>query len=856
MTLPSLPPLPPGLTPVRRLGASPVSDVILAVDDQGRQFAVKVLRESVARDPRLRERFRREAELLSAIRHPNLVRCHGDAEVEGRPALLLEYVEGPTLRDVVQEAPLPWEQAARVGIQVARALEKLHAHDALHRDVKPHNVLLNPRRGAVLADLGLVRRREDPELTRQGAALGSPAYMSPEQARDPSAIGAEADVYSLGATLYHALSGRPPFLGSGVGEVIHRVLHEEPDPLPPEVPDPLQRVVATSLAKDPDRRYARARDLAADLGRVLLGYSPRLLTRHRLRVRVRAAVAAGVLAAAGGFGIWLASGEGEPADAPVEAGAAAVAEPGPAARSRRPQPPAREPEVTPPPPGDEAFVAWAAPFEQAYSRYLAQGQLRAAWEEVQALAEAPLPADASERFRLLRERIVHAARGAISAEAERIAARAEQLLDLAYQQALAQVEEGAPLPEDWIGSVERAWEEAGLRAGELPLQPGGADPRSRLALARARLESEVNARLAARARAFIPEKRGRTRELLRQGSFATAEAEWQQVDPALLRHSQAGRRERVRVQELAALERRFLARGDEQAGQAVRWELRGAALEGVVLPRALRESFLLLEVAGRRVKVGLLDLDPEFLPDFLLTEADAEARWLQAQLYWCQGRLDEALAAGRPLAADRWPPEFDPAFWVAEWEKEAAGQAAPAPDGSGAVDGSPEPAAVPDPADSLAAAWRRLLPQEGVVEVEGGAVVLRWEQPTWERPWQVELKLDPRRWRLDEWRVEWSLPAGAQPPQRVVWMDRVQMTRASMRALPVTRVGERVQPGIGIVPGMSQVMEWRSGIVKLDGVAVGELPFREGGHLRLSAAAEPRFTPDRVWVRVAPRSQG
>ncbi|TAH36301.1 MAG: serine/threonine protein kinase, partial [Planctomycetota bacterium] len=288
----SLPALPPGLTFVRRLGASPLSEVYLVADDGGRLLALKILRESVARDPRLRERWRREAELLEEISHPNLVKSHGALEVEGRPALLLEYIEGPNLRDACKEQPLSWEQAARIGVQVARALEKLHAHDALHRDVKPHNILLHPKRGAVLADLGLVRRAEDPTLTRQGAALGSPAYMSPEQARDPSEIGAAADVYSLGATLYHVLSGHPPFLGAGVGEVIHRVLHEDPEPLPADVPEPLQRVIATALAKDPERRYGRAGDLAADLGRVLLGYSPRLLTRHRLRARWRTAAAA------------------------------------------------------------------------------------------------------------------------------------------------------------------------------------------------------------------------------------------------------------------------------------------------------------------------------------------------------------------------------------------------------------------------------------------------------------------------------------------------------------------------------------------------------------------------------------
>ncbi|MFQ5750142.1 MAG: serine/threonine-protein kinase, partial [Planctomycetota bacterium] len=228
--------LPQGFTGVRLLGRSPLSEVFLVADDRGRLLALKVLRESAARDPRIRERWRREAALLEEIHHPHLIRSHGELEIEGRPALLLEYIDGPSLRERLQGGPLRWEEAARIGIQVAQALGRLHRPGALHRDVKPHNVRLDPGRGAVLAALGLVRRREDPTLTAQGTALGSPAYMSPEQARDPTSVGPEADVYSLGATLHHALSGRPPFLGRGVGEVIHRVMHTDPEPLPEGIP--------------------------------------------------------------------------------------------------------------------------------------------------------------------------------------------------------------------------------------------------------------------------------------------------------------------------------------------------------------------------------------------------------------------------------------------------------------------------------------------------------------------------------------------------------------------------------------------------------------------------------------------
>ena len=296
--------LPEGVLLVRTLGRTAFSEVLL-VEKDGVPCALKLLHGVAAHDPRILERWHREARLLNTIEHDNLVRSYGTLDVNGHPALLLEFIDGPTLRELLTESPLGWEQAVRYGVQVARALERLHRNQAIHRDVKPHNILIHPTRGAVLADLGLVRMDDDATLTRQPVALGSPAYMSPEQARDPSEVGPEADVYSLAATLYHALSGRPPFLGKGVGEVIHRVLHEEPPPLPEEVPLPIRQVLACALSKDPESRYARAGDFALDLGRVLLGDKPLLLHRRRRRRRMRIFLAlSGGVAFVGAIGWW------------------------------------------------------------------------------------------------------------------------------------------------------------------------------------------------------------------------------------------------------------------------------------------------------------------------------------------------------------------------------------------------------------------------------------------------------------------------------------------------------------------------------------------------------------------------
>ena len=461
------PSLPPGYTAVKRLGSSPLSEVIQVVDDEGRRLALKILRGSAALDPRIRERWRREAQLLEEIQHPNLVGSHGAIEVEGRPALLLEFIEGETLRDRLRRGPLRWEEAARIGVQVSRALAKLHQAGALHRDVKPHNILLHVKRGAILADLGLVRRAEDPELTRHGAALGSPAYMSPEQSRDPSSVGPEADVYSLGATLHHALSSKPPFGGSGVGEVLHRVLHEEPEPLPEEVPEPLRRVLEVSMAKDPDQRYPGARYLAGDLGRVLLGYPPQLTTRHRARRRIRiGALAAGAIFL-GSVGFWwvgsspLSPAGGElqaahPAENTEEAGS----NPKPSQSTGR-------------------FWAWAGPRSEAITDALSAGEIRKAASLADAWTHESLPEGLDPSFSGRHEALAERARGDVRSKAEQLAAQAERVVDRELEILLRLPVSARPGSGAWRQHIEGAWAEAGIPFEQFPPWTGGPDPRVR-----------------------------------------------------------------------------------------------------------------------------------------------------------------------------------------------------------------------------------------------------------------------------------------------------------------------------------------------------------------------------------------
>ncbi len=799
--------LPPGYTLVRRLGQSPLSEVFLVADDAGRRLALKLLRPSLVQDPRVLERWQREARLLAEIRHPNLIRSFGTLEVGGRPGLLLEYIPGESLREHLREGPIAWEEAARIGVQVARALEGLHRHGAVHRDVKPHNILLHPERGAVLADLGLVRRREDPTLTRQGVALGSPAYMSPEQARDPRDVGPEADLYSLGATLHHALGGKPPFLGAGVGEVIHRVLHQEPEALPESVPTPLQRVIATALAKERERRYSRVRDLRTDLVRVLTGYPPRLLTAYRLTRRRR------MLLSGGGVGLLLLlggtwwSGTHAPPPGDDPSGPPAVA----AGLPPRVEPPGAS-LGTPSraaPDAEERFRDWVRIDELAYRRYLARGELRRALDEVDTIRDLPFPPGADREFRDLHRAFVKRAEDRILGRAEEVAGEAEEIL--AERRAAARRGLSVDLRFDldsWEQGVRRSWASRGLPVDDLPLRPGGADPVRLLRSAVGELRERQTRMIVERAALALPPKRQRVHRALRDQELAHALEIWSKVDPELLVWSQAGRAEDARMALLATLDAEELYRME---------------------PERLRPRL----AAGR-----------------------SEQEWLLAQVEWCRGEVEEALAHMRPLLAERWPPDRDPAFWVREWERElqlrrvAATGNAPPPAIPAAA---PEPRPPADPARSLAEDWAQRLP-EARVSVRSGGVEVEWKAPFWGRPWTRSLPWDRLRWELADWRLEWELPPDATPPRLVRWLGGIELVRSSPRALPLLRVeGERID-GKGILPGIRQVLESRDGMLYLDGLELVPFAPSFGNRLELSAEAEPEFHLRRVWLRVVPRS--
>jgi serine/threonine protein kinase len=262
-----------------RLGQGGMAGVYKAVHSLGQVVAIKVLPPSRAKDPRLFGRFQREARLALRLKHPNIVRAFQIGETNGLNFLVMEYLEGETLEEVLKRrGKLPPAEAVRLVYQALMGLQHIHEQGLIHRDLKPSNLMLIPAAVAgmpdntlqstvKILDIGLGRALFDEtlaesggkdHLTGEGVLLGTPDYLAPEQARNAHAVDIRADIYSLGCVLYHALAGRPPFPDSNVITQMVRHLTEAPRPLRefnPAVPDGLQQILDWLMAKEPSQRY-------------------------------------------------------------------------------------------------------------------------------------------------------------------------------------------------------------------------------------------------------------------------------------------------------------------------------------------------------------------------------------------------------------------------------------------------------------------------------------------------------------------------------------------------------------------------------------------------------------------------
>jgi eukaryotic-like serine/threonine-protein kinase len=265
---------------VRKLGSGGMANVYLAEDEElGRRVAIKILNDRHASDESFVERFRREAKNAAGLSHPNIVSVYDRGEAEGTYYIAMEYLEGRSLKDrIVAEGPLPISAAIEVTRQILRALGFAHRRGIVHRDIKPHNVLL-AQDGAAdgdprfkVTDFGISRTTTS-QMTEAGSIVGTAQYLSPEQARG-APVDQRSDIYSVGVVLYELLTGKLPFSGETPLEVAMKHLSEvpkSPSALRPDVPTDLDMIVLRALAKDPEDRFPSAEEMERELARVAGG---------------------------------------------------------------------------------------------------------------------------------------------------------------------------------------------------------------------------------------------------------------------------------------------------------------------------------------------------------------------------------------------------------------------------------------------------------------------------------------------------------------------------------------------------------------------------------------------------------
>jgi eukaryotic-like serine/threonine-protein kinase len=293
----------------KRLGQGGMATVDLAEDTElGRRVAVKRLFASLANDYVFQQRFFREAKLAAALSHPNLVAVYDVGEDEGLPYIVMEYVDGETLAELMRrEGPLPPDRAVDLLLQVCAGLEHAHAAGLVHRDIKPQNLLVRRDGVAKIADFGIARTIQSTQLTQVGTVLGTAAYLAPEQAMGEQ-VTAAADIYSVGAVGYELLTGRTPYEFETLTDLTLK--QQEPPPPIPEVPPHVDAAIRRCLAFDRARRPASAAALARELGGSAAVAEPEPPTEvlptspapRRLHVPRRALIAVGVLAALAIFG--------------------------------------------------------------------------------------------------------------------------------------------------------------------------------------------------------------------------------------------------------------------------------------------------------------------------------------------------------------------------------------------------------------------------------------------------------------------------------------------------------------------------------------------------------------------------
>jgi len=260
---------------LKKLGSGGMGDVYLAQDSRlGRNVALKLLDRNLIGHNESRNRFLREARLASALDHPNICTIHEIGEASGILYIAMQYVEGETLKQVVGSQPLGLDSLLSIGLQVANALSAAHARGIIHRDIKSSNIIVTPRGQAKVLDFGLAKPLEkedgETELTRAGAVMGTPSYMSPEQARGERADH-RSDIFSFGVVMYEMATGRTPFKAKSRAETMNAVINEPHTTVAKfnqEIPAELSTIIDRALSKDPAHRYQNIEEVLLDLRRL------------------------------------------------------------------------------------------------------------------------------------------------------------------------------------------------------------------------------------------------------------------------------------------------------------------------------------------------------------------------------------------------------------------------------------------------------------------------------------------------------------------------------------------------------------------------------------------------------------